>query len=355
MVCRAEVPADCEGASFRVHCRFGSDAEADLRAQGSTAGVYRAVLRAADMVEVNRTSTVVNLAAYRGQQRIAMSNSVLLTNLLDIRTGQNVRRDRTLREAQQGALQFLDVLRQLEGMTDEEALRTFFTLCDIPVNEAPRPPRLPRFRPSAVDDRMRQLGDRNLRMFRSLHEAATAFIERHIKKLKRHIDYGNIKGVPNFLHIWVAVTAVIAAQLDRLVSGLGALHRPMSPDEWYEYRVTIDEYIRHFHSALACLVEEYVPALRRRYSVARISEQLHADLERTEEICGAIMATRARMETLRLSRLRVSMQFGKEQIPPYKERVNYFDADEWFHFAEFVEERLAVVRDVAGPRVPMQP
>lgn len=74
-----------------------------------------------------------------------------------------------------------------------------------------------------------------------------------------------------------------------------------------------------------------------------------------KEIYAAIMATPAGMETLRLRRLRVSVQLGKEQVPPYKERVNYFDADEWSSFSEFVEERLAMVRDVAGPRVPMRP
>jgi hypothetical protein len=172
------------------------------------------------------------------------------------------------------------------------------------------------------------------------------FIERHIKKLKRHVESGNIRGIPNFVHIWLAVAAVIAAQLDRLLCGLASLHRPLSPDEWYDYRVMIDTYIRHFHSELVCLSQEYLPRLCRRYAVNRIAAHFREDIARVDELSGTIMAQRERMETLRLSRLRVSLQFGKEQIPPYNERVNYFEANEWARFAGAVDGYLSIVREL---------
>src|ERR1017187_1858549 len=141
-------------------------------------------------------STLISIETASGHEQL--SNVVFVTNLLDIKTQNSVRRERHIREATQSAGQFFSVLNDLLRAGDNAALLTFLNFCDIPLVNAPRPPAL-RNRPVwEGQDGMRHLGERNLQICKMLHEATLKFFERHLKKLKRHSESLALDGVAEF-------------------------------------------------------------------------------------------------------------------------------------------------------------
>ena len=95
---------------------------------------------------------------------------MLITNLVEFRTGQSLRRARHIREAQENVDQFFQVLNELLTGSDESALLVFFNLCDIPILEATGPGIFRRERPQwDGGESMRSLGKRNLVVYRGTH------------------------------------------------------------------------------------------------------------------------------------------------------------------------------------------
>jgi len=147
---------------------------------------------------LQQSSGLVSLQS--GEQ--PLSNVVFVTNLLDINTQSSVRKERHIQEATESASQFFAVLNDLLRAGDDAALLTFLNFCDIPLVNSERAP-VPRYRPIWQEhDSMRQLGERNLQICKTLHEATLKFFERHLRKLKRHTESLSVDGIGNFLQIF---------------------------------------------------------------------------------------------------------------------------------------------------------
>jgi hypothetical protein len=159
--------------------------------------------------------------AYGRDGSVTQSNAVLLTNLRDISTGNSTRRERYVKEALESAAQFYAVLADLINGSDDDALKVFLNFCDIPITLAPRP-MLQHRAEWSIRDSMRSLGTRNFQLCRDLHGAVLQFCDRHMRKLRRHIADRDIDGVPNFVHIFLAINALLRSQIERAIQGLEA-------------------------------------------------------------------------------------------------------------------------------------
>ena len=67
---------------------------------------------------------------------------------------------------------------------------------------------------------MRHLGERNLQICKTLHEATLKFFERHLKKLKRHTESLALDGIANFLQIFLSMGSLLRMQIERVVIAL---------------------------------------------------------------------------------------------------------------------------------------
>jgi hypothetical protein len=162
----------------------------------------------------------------------------------------------------------LDELLQLDAT---DALKTFLTHCDIPVIHATRPSVLRGARPQWESMNVwPTLGDRNLQEYTSLHDAAMGFCERHLRKMPRHCDRASIAGIPNFMHIALAIGKVLTAQVERALVGLEGTHSPLTAEAWARHRQRLEKYLITFRKVVEILHNEYVPALQKRFQVADI-------------------------------------------------------------------------------------
>ena len=92
---------------------------------------------------VDRYATIVRVAASQHPGPDLESNSVLLVNLRDIRTGRSLRRERYVEQAQQDADGFDAVMTELAGLGQQDALIDPLYYCDIRIDCAYRPRRAP--------------------------------------------------------------------------------------------------------------------------------------------------------------------------------------------------------------------
>ncbi len=286
-----------------------------------------------------RGSTVVRVVSVKGERLLGESNSVLLTNLLDFRSGESIRRQRLIRDAYDGPAKFFHVLRDLMGQ-DEEALREFLALCDIPVVEAPKP--FVRRAGSATWDAegMRTLQERNLRVFTSLRDVVLAFVNRHLRRLRRHVDYGTVAGIENFMHIALAIGGTLRAQFQRLAIGLEAVRRPLTPEEWGSYREQADAYLERIRELVLCTTREYVPRMSDKYGVSKVCLRIEPDLGAFEQVWQDVRGSRNAIEALRQTRLRVVTERQVEVQPPYNEKVNLMSEKLWTGFADEIESEV---------------
>jgi hypothetical protein len=239
-----------------------------------------------------------------------------LLNLRDIDTGHSQRRERRVREAQQSAGRFAAILDELLTLNDTDSLRTFLTFCDIPIINSARPYAFRGPRPPwNGHDFLRSIGERNLRIYGSLHEAAMGFCDRHLRKLDRHCDHASLAGIPNFMHIALSIGNVLRAQVERIAIGLETTTSPLLPEDWGRYRRDLEEYLTRFRELMAIVFERYLPELRRRFKDAQIAEVLRSDLEALPQLCAIFLGVRDRIEACRKGSLRVRTTFGAVEPP----------------------------------------
>jgi hypothetical protein len=319
---------------------FQAGSEIRLRLQRKTD--LRYIARAPSLLVQNahRASTNVQAIAVRNEKDVGDSNWILLTNLIDIRSGQNVRRARLIKEACDGPSQFLAVLRELLDRDDEHALREFLALCDIQVAEAPRPFARRGEWTRWDAEGMRQLGDRNLHVFTSLHEVVLSFVDRHLRRLQRHLDYGTVAGIENFVHIALAIGGTVRTQLQRLTFGLNALTRPMTIEEWATYRERVDAYLERLRELFGS-ASRYFPKMIAQYGRAQVQPRAGPGLEAFEEVWMDVRACRETIEDLRRSRLQVAIQHGFASVEPqYNDRVNLMSDRLWSDFSEELDGEI---------------
>jgi hypothetical protein len=336
-----------EMARVEARCLLRAGTEVSVRLTKKTGLKYVADAPPTLIESAYRASTIVRVVSVRGDRVLGESNWVLLTNLLDIRSGESVRRQRLIRDAYDGPAQFFEVLRNLLEH-DEDALREFLALCDIPVTEAPKPFGRRGGKAAWDAEGMRTLQERNLRVFTSLHEAVMSFADRHLRRLRRHVEYGTVAGVENFMHIALAVGGTLRAQMQRLSVGLDALTRNLSPDEWGSYRQQSDDNLEKLREVVLCTTRDYVPTMLRRYGLAKVRVRIEPDIEPFEQVWTDVRDTRNMIEDLRETRLRVLTEKRLEVKPPYNDNVNLMAEKLWTSFSEEMEAELRSVREMLG-------
>jgi hypothetical protein len=228
-------------------------------------GDLRCRLDEINQKRLRATPAVAQLGVLQAGLWTPHSLPVLITNLQDIVTGRDVRRERQIREARESPQRFMDILTVLCSGDDEERLKQFLTYCDIPID---LPASMLRRRTTtsntgrADEDALRILGTRNLRHFEVLHEAVMDFVHRHQRRLNRHVDRGTAKGIPNFLHILLTVAKLLLSQIDRLIVALEAEAQTAVPSErWFKIRSHLDDYYRALEHLLQITARDYLDAM----------------------------------------------------------------------------------------------
>ena len=279
----------------------------------------------------DKSSTMTVEAIKAGKTKYE-SNPLLIVNLLDIKSGKHGRRERYIREAQQGTVDFYRVLESLIKEGDEEPLITFFNYCDIPILDVSRPFYARGMRPVWDGGKgMKSLGERNLAIFNNLHEAAMSFYARHFKKLQRHVKKGGINGVANYLHIYLAMGGVLRSQVERLMQGLQACDTPISSYLWGEYRLKIDIYFLRFKELISCLNDEYLPNLLKVYKKEVLRERFDPDLQPIKDLCVDMLAFHSRMESIIKTNLKLKTSTNDIIIPRFF-RNDIFLTDKWVKY-----------------------
>ena len=231
-----------------------------------------------------------------------LSNAVLVTNLVDIETHENVRQERHFREAKESASQFFTVLNELLRSGETTTLLTFLSFCDIPLLNVPR---ISAFRQRPVwegREGMRSLGERNLQICRTLHEATLSFFDRHFRKLKRHAKTRVLDGIPNFLHIFLSMGSLLRTQVERTLLGIEAKTSPLTVTEWADCREMWDVYFARFRTLMECLWNDYLKRMSSEYRRKDIEREFGPDLEAVHELCDAMIQFRERITRLQAAK-----------------------------------------------------
>lgn len=264
-----------------------------------------------------------------------------MTNLLHIKTQNSVRRERQINEATQSAGQFFSVLNHLLLAGDEAALLTFLNFCDIPLVNAPRPPALRNRSVWEGQDGMRYLGERNLQICKTLHEATLKFFERHLRKLKRHMESLSLDGVANFLQIFLSMGSLLRMQIERLVIALRDRQTDVSVQVWGECRDLWDVYFLKFRELMECLWDDYLRPLRAEFSRKDLYEEFGQDLDAIHELCDSIVLFGHRIEEIRIEKC-VRREFDRRKIPPGYFR-SVLEPASWQRYTGAVQQRQSQI------------
>lgn len=291
---------------------------------------------------LNRISTMARLTGALADSSDVDSNPVLVTNILSLDTNTSVRREQQIMKAQESAAQFFSVLKELLQGQDEQSLLTFLNHCNIPATLEPRP-KLFRGQKLIWDGGagMRSLGERNMKIYATLHGAVLGFFERHYKRLLRHTRELEADGIANFLHIFLAMGGVLRAQMERLAQGLEARSAPLEPREWFDIRTHVNTYFYRFRQMTDCLTDDYLAPLLRYYETDELREQFAPDLEPLHNLYDDMLGFRERIERLRGATLYFKGSTGEKKSPSYFDCV--LGEVSWAKYQGVAAERLARV------------
>jgi len=336
LMMRARIPAEIviETVTARLHVQ-GSRGQV-LPIAGLSDERFSATVPERSMSRLQELSTLVSLETVGQHEQL--SNLVFVTNLLDIKTQNSVRRERHIREATQSAGQFFSVLNDLLRAGDDAALLTFLNFCDIPLVNAPRPPAL-RDRPVwEGQDGMRHLGERNLQICKTLHEATLKFFERHLKKLKRHTESLALEGVSNFLQIFLSMGGLLRMQIERVVIALETRSSGVRSQDWWECRDLWDVYFLKFRELTECLWDDYLKPLTSECARKDIQQEFGQDVEAIHELCDAMILYRDRIEKVRSEKCVLRRELdGRKILLAYGRSV--LDPATWRRYAGLVQQR----------------
>jgi hypothetical protein len=164
---------------------------------------------------------------------------------------------------------------------------------------------------------MRKLGDRSLHQFFTLHEAVVGFTKRHLRRLRRHIEDGTASGIPNFMHILLAVAGLLETQMEKACVAFENQQEVLQSEQWHKFRIQADEYLHLFEEAISIFASEYIPQMMSGYSKKAVLEGLGDDLNIFRGIVTEMMGLRDRIETARIEKLRIQAQSYHPVVPDY--------------------------------------
>jgi len=288
---------------------------------------------------INKASTLIRIEANQQDNgNPILSNTILITNLVDIHSGKNLRKERHIEEAQQSTVQFFNVLQELVNWGSESELLTFLKFCNIQVMEALRPILFSSgiTREWDISRGMRNLGERNLFVFNNLHETAIQFVDRHINKLQQHVDYGSVNGIPNFIHIMLAIGGVISVQIERTIRGFEEKQEPLSIQEWYDFRQKYHEYFDKYRQLIDIFCFQYVRNMISTYGLDEVQKRFGPDIRDIQDMLRKVLTYREKIESLRTRKLKVKTDSGNLVIPKY------------FHWCILAEEQWIELKNEIG-------
>jgi hypothetical protein len=123
-----------------------------------------------------------------------------------------------------------------------------------------------------------------------------------MRKRRRHIADRDIDGVPNFVHIFLAINALLRSQIERAIQGLEARDGLVSTDEWALFRELCNIYCERFREVTSCFWAEYLEPMSREHPEINFHELLAPDLDAIKETAADMLAFRDRIEALRTSK-----------------------------------------------------
>jgi len=308
-------------------------------------GSLRCRLNEIDQRRLRAQPALAQLGLRSQENWTPRSYPVLITNLQDIVTGRDIRRERQIREARESPQRFMDVLTVLCSGDDEERLKQFLTYCDIPIDLPARllRRRTPSNNTSSTDgDALRILGARNLRHFEFLHEAVMDFAHRHQKRLDRHVERGTAKGIPNFLHILLTIGNLLLSQIERVIAALEAdTGLEMTPDRWHQVRDNLDAYYRVLEKLFETTAVDYLDALLDATSAAKVSAEFAENMPDLHGLLHRSLRNRERLLQLQQTRLVVMTVSGPVTGPGFFSSI--LSPAKWNGFARHLqglEEKL---------------
>lgn len=268
----------------------------------------RCQLTEADQKRLRSAPAMLDLGILAaGNQWKPLSQPILVTNLQDIRTGGDLRRERQIREARESPQRFLNVLSALCSSDDEERLKQFLTYCDIHMD---LPVRLLRKRssgesaPPDESEALRIMGSRNLRHFEILHDAVMDFSKRHRRRLERHVESGMASGVPNFLHILLTMGNLLMSQIARVIAALEAeTNLEMTSQRWHQVRDNLDAYYRELRDLFKLTSVDYANALLNHKASAKIHSEFRESMTDLLGLLSQAIRQRDNLATVQQTRL----------------------------------------------------
>lgn len=311
-----------------------------LDVESTTSGCLRCRLDDINQKRLRNVPALAQLGLNSAGNWTSKSNPVLVTNLQDIVTGRDVRRERQIREARESPQRFMEVLTVLCSNDDEERLKQFLTYCDIPID---LPARLFRRRPVAskatgwVNDRLKISGARNLRHFELLHEAVMDFVHRHQRRLNRHVERGTAKGIPNFIHILLTICNLLLSQIERIVAALEAESTlEISADRWHQVRDNLDAYFSVLGELLEMTAVDYLDVLLEGGSRKSIGAEFGESLPELGGILQRVIKSRELLAQLQQTRLVVTTGAGPVTGPGFFNSI--LSPEKWNGFATRLSE-----------------
>jgi hypothetical protein len=286
---------------------------------------------------LSQSSAVIS---FEDRDGTPQSNQILVTNLLDVQTGTNARKARYVREAQENAAGLLSVLRDLRNGSDEDALRTFLTFCDIPLTLGPHKGWRPITKSGGGREGMRALGQRDFNLALTLHELAVSFCERHFRKLRRHTFDRRPDAIPNFLHIALAIGGVLESQINRALSGLEAREQ-VTTEEWAGFRSICDSYFSYHRELTKLIWADYLSKLVREFPAKRIQEAFEPELQPLNDLAQQMLAFRQRVEALRNAKCLIGS--GVKKGVPFGYFQSVFSDERWPKFAGEMKSIQALI------------
>jgi hypothetical protein len=327
--------------SNAVSCRVvqGDHRPFYIAVESTGADTLRCRLNESDQKRLRAAPALAQLGLHSAGNWTPQSPLVLITNLQDIVTGRDIRRERQIREARESPQRFMDVLTVLSSGDDEERLKQFLTYCDIPID---MPARLLRRRtPTSSDtarggDQFRIPGARNLRYFEILHEAVIDFVHRHQRRLNHHVERGTAKGIPNFLHILLTIGNLLLSQIERIVAALEAdATLEMSPDRWHQVRDNLDAYYRVLEELFEMTAVDYLDALLDAGSSGKVSAEFADSLPDLHGLLQRAIRNRERLLLLQQTRLVVNTVSGPVTGPGFFSSI--LSPTKWSDFVKRIE------------------
>ena len=252
-----------------------------------------------------------------------------------------------MNEATKSSSKFFAILNELVNEGDEDALLNFLSYCNIPLLFVSRSPVFSGRPVWEGREGMRSLGERNLRICQTLHEATLNFFDRHLRKLRRHCESLEIEGVSNYMHIFLSMAGLIQMQIDRIVVALESRVGNVSTEEWKDCRTLWDVYLSKFKELMNCLWDDYLKRMAVGHNRSEVQSEFGDDLDSLGDVCEMILTYRERIEKIRFAKC--LMQRPRGQSKPYGYFESILASKYWLGYAQNVQMRwYSVQRTVAG-------